>query len=100
MSVISYRTKMDRRFLEKAAVRTLKYRSVNAFIDHAVEKTLHDELGADTPSKKMAQEIEGLVKKYVPLTFRPAASKEEKETLKDLEDYKSGKVKGIRVTRE
>src|SRR5581483_9622380 len=46
MSVISYRTKMDRKTIEKFAVQKLKYRSVNAFIDHAVQKTLLDELGA------------------------------------------------------
>jgi hypothetical protein len=100
MSVISYRTKMDRKFLEKAAVATLKYRSVNAFIDHAVEKALHDELSADTPVKKIAQEIEVIVQKYAPLSFRPATVGEEKEMLKDLEDYKSGKVMGIRVSRD
>ncbi|GEM_PF-725454 len=96
MSVISYRTKMDRKFLEKLAVKTLKYRSVNAFIDHAVEKTLQDEMGADTPAKKMTQEIEGVVQKYTPLHFRPATSREEKEMLRDFEDYRSGKVKAIR----
>jgi len=100
MSVISYRTKLDRKFLEKAAVKTLKYRSVNAFIDHAVEKALQDELAADTPAKKMAQEIEGVVLKYSPLKFKPASIGEEKAMLKDLEDYKFGKVKGIRMKRD
>jgi hypothetical protein len=99
MSVISYRTKLDRRFLEKAAVQKLKYRSVNAFIDHAVEKALKDELGAGTPAKKIAQEIEQVVAKHYPLNFRAANATEEKEMLKDLEDLKSGKVKAIRVTR-
>jgi hypothetical protein len=100
MSVISYRTKLDRRFLEKAAVQKLKYKSVNAFIDHAVEKTLKDELGADTPAKKMAQEIAHVVAKHYPLKFRAASTTEEKGMLKDLEDLKSGKVKAIRVTRD
>jgi hypothetical protein len=100
MSVISYRTKMDRRFLEKAAVQRLKYRSVNAFIDHAVEKTLRDELGADTPAKKIAQEIAHVVAKHFPLSFRAATAKEEKEMLKDLDDLKSGKVKATRATRD
>ncbi len=99
MSVISYRTKLDRRFLEKAAVQKLKYRSVNAFIDHAVEKALKDELGANTPAKKIVQEIAAVVAKHYPLKFRAASAGEEKEMLKDLEDLKSGKVQAIRVTK-
>jgi len=99
MSVISYRTKLDRRFLEKAAVQKLKYRSVNAFIDHAVEKALKDELGTDTTVKKIAQEVAHVIAKHYPLKFRAAGVTEEKEMLKDLEDLKSGKVKAIRVTR-
>ncbi len=99
MSVISYRTKIDRKFLEKAAVQKLKYRSVNAFIDHAVEKALQDELGAETPAKKIAHEIAHIVNKHYPLNFRAADSKEEREMLKDLEDLKSGKVKAVRATR-
>jgi len=100
MSVISYRTKLDRRFLEKAAVQKLKYRSVNAFIDHAVEKALKDELGADTPAKKIAHEIAQVVAKHYPLKFRAASASEEKEMLKDLEDLKMGKVKAVRVTKD
>lgn len=100
MSVISYRTKLDRRFLEKAAVQKLKYRSVNAFIDHAVEKTLRDELGANTPAKKIALEVAQVLSKHYPLNFRAASANEEKEMLKDLEDLKSGKVKAVRVTRQ
>ncbi len=97
MSVISYRTKLDRKFLEKAAVQKLKYRSVNAFIDHAVERALKDELGADTPAKKIVQEIADVVSKHYPLNFRAANAKEEREMLKDLEDLRSGKVKAVRV---
>lgn len=100
MSVISYRTKLDRKFLEKAAVQKLKYRSVNAFIDHAVERTLQEELGADTPAKKIAQDIARVVSKHYPLKFRAANAKEEKEMLKDLEDLKTGKVKTVRVVRD
>lgn len=99
MSVISYRTKLDRKFLEKAAIQRLKYRSVNAFIDHAVEKTLREELGAGGPAERIAQEIAHVVAKHVPLSFRPANAKEEKEMLKDLEDLKAGRVKPVRVTR-
>lgn len=99
MSVISYRTKMDRKFLESVAIKKLKYRSVNAFIEHAVERTIHEELGDSSLSKKMAQEIQGVVNKYMPLKFRTSNAKEEKEMLKDLADLKSGKVKAIRVTK-
>ena len=99
MSVISYRTRMDRKFLEKVAVKRLKYRSVNAFIDHAVERTLADELGAGTPAKRLAGEIASLVTKHYPLSFRAATAREEKGMLKDLEELKAGKVKAVRVTR-
>jgi hypothetical protein len=91
---------LDRKFLEKAVVQKLKYRSVNAFIEHAVEKTLHDELSADTPAKKMAEEIHGVVAKHLALKFRPASHREEKEMLRDMEDYKSGKVKAVRMSRD
>jgi hypothetical protein len=97
MSVISYRTQLDRKFLEKTAVKKLHYRSVNAFIDHAVQKTLQDELVVGGSAKKMAAEIADVVIKYYPLKFRAATPKEEKEMLKDLEDLKSGRVKGIRM---
>jgi hypothetical protein len=99
VSVISYRTKLDRKFLEKTAVQKLKYRSVNAFIDHAVETTLKDELGANTPVQKIVREIAHVVAKHYPLKFRAASTREEKEMLKDLEDLKSGKVKAVRVAR-
>lgn len=100
MSVISYRTKMDRKTLEKYAVGKLKFRSVNAFIDHAVQKTLREELGADTHAKKIAQEVHNAVLKHLPLKFRPASSQEEKEMLKELEDLRSGKAKVVRVRRD
>ncbi len=100
MSVISYRTKLDRRFLEKAAVQKLKYKSVNAFIDHAVETALRNELGANTPAKKIVQEIAHVVAKHYPLNFRATTANEEKEMLKDLEDLKSGKVKAVRAKRD
>ena len=99
MSVISFRTKIDRKFLEKAAVQKLKYRSVNAFIDHAVEKALKDELGAGTPAKKIAQEIAHVVAKHYPLKFRAANATEEKQMLRDLDEMKSGKVKAVRAAR-
>jgi hypothetical protein len=100
MSVISYRTKMDRKLLEKFAVHKLKYRSVNAFIDHAVEKTLHDELGQNTHAHKIAREIHDVVMKHTnSLQFRPASPREEKEMLKDLEDLKVGKAKTVRANR-
>ena len=100
MSVISYRTKMDRKTLEKYAVGKLKFRSVNAFIDHAVQKALREELGAGTHAQKIAQEVHNAVLKHFPLKFRPASSREEKEMLKDLEDLKDGKAKTVRMRRD
>jgi hypothetical protein len=99
MSVISYRTKLDRKFLEKTAVQKLKYRSVNAFIDHAVETTLKEELGGNAPAQKIVREIAHVVAKHYPLHFRAANAREEREMLKDLEDLKSAKVKAVRATR-
>jgi hypothetical protein len=99
MSVISYRTKMDRKTIEKFAVQRLKYRSVNAFIDHAVQKTLMDELGAGSHAAKIAQEVQGVVLKHFPLRFQPASSAEEKAMLKDLDELRVGHVKPVRVTR-
>lgn len=99
MSVISYRTKMDRKILENYAVGKLKYRSVNAFIDHAVQKALREELGAGTHAQKIVQEVHNAVLKHLPLKFRPASSQEEKDMLKELEDLRSGKVKAVRMGR-
>jgi hypothetical protein len=99
MSVISYRTKIDRKYLEKAAVKTLKYPSVNAFIDHAVSSTLQAELAVKTPAEKMVQAVTAVVLKHYPLNFRPANAKESKEMAKDLENLKSGQVKAVRVIR-
>jgi len=99
MSVISYRTKMDRKTIEKFAVQKLKYRSVNAFIDHAVQKTLLDELGAGSHAAKIAQEVQNVVLKHLPLRFQPASAPEEKEMLKDLEELRAGRAKTVRVTR-
>ena len=100
MSVISYRTKMDRKILENFAVGKLKYRSVNAFIDHAVQRAIQEELGATTHAKKIAQEVHNAVLKHLPLKFHPASSREEKEMLKELEDLRSGKAKAVRMTRD
>jgi hypothetical protein len=99
MSVISYRTKIDRKFLEKAAVKTLKYPNVNAFIEHAVSTTLKAELASKTPAEKMVQAVTAAVLKHYPLNFKPASAKDEKAMLKDLADLKSGKVKAVRVSR-
>lgn len=100
MSVISYRTKMDRKILEKYAIGKLKYKSVNAFIDHAVQKVLREELGADTQALKIAQEVHDAVLKHLPLKLRPASSGEEKEMLKELGDLKSGKARAVRMERD
>ncbi len=99
MSVISYRTKIDRKFLEKAAVKTLKYPSVNAFIEHAVSTTLQSELSAKTPAEKMVQAVTAAVLRHFPLRFEPAGDQDEKEMLKDLEELRSGKVKAVRASR-
>ncbi|HJT25107.1 MAG TPA: hypothetical protein VJ873_11070 [bacterium] len=100
MSVISYRTKMDRNILEKYAVGKLKYRSVNAFIDHAVQKALREELDADTHAKKIAQDVHDAVLRHLPLKFRPASSREEREMLKELDDLRSGRAKTVRMKRD
>ena len=97
--MISYRTKLDRKILENYAVDRLKYRSVNAFIDHAVQKALREELGADTHARKIAQEVHDAVLKHLPLKFRPASSQEEREMLRELEELKSGKAKAVRMSR-
>lgn len=99
MSVISYRTKINRKILENYAVGKLKYKSVNAFIDHAVQKALREELGVGTHAQKIAQEVHNAVLKHIPLKFAPASSREEKEMLKELEDLRSGKAKAVRMDR-
>ena|SRR5260221_5748278 len=78
-SVISYRPGLGKQKLEKLVKGKLHYKNLNQFIDHAVNKTLHEEMNENPLAKKIALEVERAVYKYVPLKFVKPTAKETKE---------------------
>ena len=78
-SVISYRPGLGKRKLEKLVKGRLHYKNLNQFIDHAVNKTLHEEMNENPIAKKIALEVEKAVYKYVPLKFVKPTAKEARE---------------------
>jgi hypothetical protein len=78
-SVISYRPGLGKEKLEKLVKGKLHYKNLNQFIDHAVNKTLHEEMNENPIAKKIAIEVEKAVYKYVPLKFLKPTAKEAKE---------------------
>jgi hypothetical protein len=77
-SVISYRPALGKRKLEKLVKGKLHYKNLNQFIDHAVNKTLHEEMNENPVAKKIALEVERAVYKYVPLKFMKPTQQETK----------------------
>ncbi len=78
-SVISYRPALGKNKLEKLVKGKLHYKNLNQFIDHAVNKTLHEEMHENPIAKKIALEVERAVYKYVPLKFVKPTPKEVKD---------------------
>ncbi len=81
-NVISYRPGIGKQKLEKLVKNKLHYKNLNQFIDHAVSKTLSEEMSSSPLAKKIAREVEKAVYKYVPLKF----VKPTKEEAKDIEE--------------
>jgi hypothetical protein len=52
---------------------------LNQFIDHAVNKTLSEEMGGNPIAKRIAMEVEKAVYKYVPLKFVQPTVQESRE---------------------
>ena len=91
-SVISYRPALGKDKLEKLVKGKLHYKNINQFIDHAVNKTLHEEMNDNPVAKKIALEVEKAVYKYVPLKFIKPTPKEAKAIEKAIKPTdKSGK---------
>jgi hypothetical protein len=67
--VISYRPRIGKQKLERLVKTRLHYKNLNQFIDHAVNKTLDEEMGSNPLAKKIAREVEKAVYKYMPLKF-------------------------------
>ena len=78
-SVISYRPTLGKQKLEKLVKVRLHYKNLNQFIDHAVNKTLTEEMNDNPIAKKIALEVEKAVYKYVPLKFMKPTHKEARE---------------------
>lgn len=76
--VISYRPRIGKQKLEQLVKDKLHYKNLNQFIDHAVNKTLDEEMGANPLAKKIAREVEKAVYKYVPLKFTQPTAEEGK----------------------
>jgi hypothetical protein len=78
-SVISYRPVLGKEKLERLVKGKLHYKNLNQFIDHAVNKTLHEEMNENPVAKKIALEVEKAIYKYMPLKFVKPTLKEAKE---------------------
>lgn len=77
--VISYRPTMDKKKLERLVKERLHYKNLNQFIDHAVHKTIAEEMTGNPVAKKIASEVEKAVYKYVPLKFVQPTAQEARE---------------------
>ena len=93
--VISYRPKLGKAKLKKLVVQKLHYNNINQFIDHAVSKTLRDELGTDPKAKKMVEEVVETIYRHMPLKFVKPTPKEAAEIRAKAGEVLNGKVKGI-----
>jgi hypothetical protein len=68
-NVISYRPAIGKQKLEKIIKNKLHYKNLNQFIDHAVSKTLNEEMGSHHVVRKITHEVEKAIYKYVPMKF-------------------------------
>ncbi len=84
-SVITYRPTLGKLRLEKLVKSRLHYKNMNQFIDHAVNKTLAEEINGNSVAKQIAAEVEKAVYKYVPLKLvkpTPSEAREIKAAIK------------------
>jgi hypothetical protein len=77
--VISYRPTLGKLKLEQIVKGRLHYKNLNQFIDHAVNKTLSEEMGSNPVAKKIAMEVEKAVYKYVPLKLVQPTAQEARD---------------------
>jgi hypothetical protein len=82
-NVISYHPTMEKQKLERLIKNKLHYKNVNQFIDHAVNKTLTEEMGNHPLAKKIAHEVEKAIYKYMPLKFVSATNTKESKGIEE-----------------
>ncbi len=68
-NVISYRPSIGKLKLERIVKNKLHYKNLNQFLEHAVSKTLSEEIGSNPVVRKITLEVEKAIYKHVPLKF-------------------------------
>jgi ribosomal protein S3AE len=97
-NVISYHPTMEKQKLEKLIKNKLHYKNLNQFIDHAVKKTLSEEMDTHPLAKKIAHEVEKAVYKYMPLKFVKVVKAKEAKSIEEA--VKQSDKKGNWVSAE
>ena len=83
-NVISYRPAIGKDKLERLVKNKLHYKNLNQFLEHAVSKTLSEEIGTNPFVKKLTLDIEKAIYKHVPLKFVSAHGSKESHEIEDI----------------